>query len=69
MVSAHPARAAGADGPRTGRYEIGGETASPSAYLSYADLAVAMVDEIEAPRHHRTRVSVYNRAPGAGRTR
>jgi putative NADH-flavin reductase len=58
-----------ADGPRTGRYEIGGETASPSARLSYADLAVAIVDEIETPRHHRTRVSVHNRAPGAGRTR
>lgn len=47
------------DGPRTGRYEIGGETAPPaSAHLSYADLAVAMIDEIETPRHHRTRVSV-----------
>jgi putative NADH-flavin reductase len=50
-----------ADGPRTGRYRIGDETAPPaSAYLSYADLAVAMVDEIEEPRHHRTRVSVFN---------
>lgn len=58
-----------ADGPRTGRYEIGGETASPSAYLSYADLAVAILDEIETPRRHRTRVSVHNRAPGAGPTR
>ncbi|GAA5011936.1 NAD(P)-dependent oxidoreductase [Actinopolymorpha pittospori] len=50
-----------ADGPRTGHYRIGGETAAPaSAYLSYADLAVAMIDEIEEPRHHRTRVSVFN---------
>ena len=63
-----PARLA-ADAPRTGRYEIGGETASPSAHLSYADLAVAVVDEIETPRHHRTRVSIYNRDPGAGRMR
>ncbi|MDN3353299.1 NAD(P)H-binding protein [Actinomadura sp. DC4] len=53
-----------ADGPRTGRYEIGDETARPSAHLSYADLAVAVVDEIETPRHHRTRVSVFNRTPG-----
>ncbi|MGI8336365.1 NAD(P)-dependent oxidoreductase [Actinomadura scrupuli] len=50
-------------GPRTGRYRIGGETAPPaSAHLSYADLAVAVVDEIETPRHHGTRVSVFNRA-------
>jgi len=48
-------------GPRTGRYQIGGETAPrESAHLSYADLAVAMVDEVETPRHHRTRVSVFN---------
>ena len=63
-----PARLA-ADGPRTGRYEIGGETASPSAHLSYADLAVAIVDEIETPRHHRTRVSVRNPAPATRGTR
>jgi putative NADH-flavin reductase len=49
------------DGPRTGRYQIGGETAPPaSAHLSYADLAVATVDEVEMPRHHHTRVSVFN---------
>jgi len=47
--------------PRTGRYQIGGETAPPVlAHLSYADLAVAMIDEIETPHHHRTRVSVFN---------
>lgn len=49
------------DGPRTGSYQIGGETAPPvSARLSYADLAVVMIDEIETPRHHRTRISVFN---------
>jgi uncharacterized protein len=49
------------DGPRTGRYQIGGETSPPaSAHLSYADLAVAMIDEIETPHHHRIRVSVFN---------
>lgn len=49
------------DGERTGRYRIGGETLPPDASpdLSYADLAVAVVDEIETPRHHRTRVSVF----------
>jgi putative NADH-flavin reductase len=47
---------------RTGRYAVGGETApTPDAHLSYADLAVAIVDEIETPRHHRTRVSVAGR--------
>jgi putative NADH-flavin reductase len=49
-----------ADGPRTGGYRIGGETAPPpGSRLSYADLAVAAIDEIEAPRHHRARVSVF----------
>ncbi|GLY79797.1 NAD(P)-dependent oxidoreductase [Actinoallomurus iriomotensis] len=47
---------------RTGRYAVGGETTPPpEARLSYADLAVAIVDEIETPRHHRTRVSVAGR--------
>ncbi|MBC6463481.1 flavin reductase, partial [Actinomadura sp. HBU206391] len=47
-------------GPRTGRYRVGGDTPPEpvSAHLSYADLAVAVLDEIETPRHHRTRVSV-----------
>ncbi|NEB80828.1 flavin reductase, partial [Streptomyces sp. SID14478] len=30
------------------------------AALSYADLAVAVVDEAERPRRHRTRVSVFH---------
>ncbi len=46
--------------PRTGRYRLGGDTVPPSEHLSHADLAVAMIDEIEAPRHHRTRVSVFD---------
>ncbi|RQX58624.1 hypothetical protein DLJ57_03725 [Micromonospora chalcea] len=50
-------------GTRTGRYRLGGERAPASAPLSYADLAVAVVDEIESPRHHRTRVSVTGDAP------
>lgn len=48
-------------GPRTGRYRIGGDTLPPpESGLSYADLAVAVLDEIESPRHHRTRISVHN---------
>ncbi|MEV4626847.1 NAD(P)H-binding protein [Micromonospora sp. NPDC049523] len=52
------------DGPRTGGYRVGGDAIPPSeaARLSYADLAVAVLDEIETPRHHRTRISVYNDA-------
>jgi putative NADH-flavin reductase len=50
-------------GPRTGRYRFGGETAPDgAAHLSYADLAVAVLDEIETPTLHRTRVSVFNPA-------
>ena len=41
---------------------IGGDTVPRRTWqtLSYADLAVAVVDEIETPRHHRTRVSVFD---------
>lgn len=45
--------------PRTGRYRLGGERVPDgAAVLSYADLAVAVLDEIETPTRHRTRVSV-----------
>ncbi|MET8045728.1 NAD(P)H-binding protein [Micromonospora sp. NPDC005215] len=48
--------------PRLGRYQVGGDAVprSGSTTLSYADLAVAVIDEIESPRHHRTRVSVFD---------
>lgn len=48
--------------PRNGRYRVGGEMLpdGPPARLSYADLAVAIVDEIENPRHHQVRVSVFD---------
>ncbi|MGW3788134.1 NAD(P)-dependent oxidoreductase [Micromonospora chokoriensis] len=49
-----------AAGKRRGRYRLGGDTVTGSASLSYADLAVAVVDEIETPRHHRTRVSIFD---------
>lgn len=49
-------------GDRTGRYRIGGDVApeagSAADHISYADFAVALVDEIERPTHHRTRISV-----------
>ncbi|GIE34380.1 hypothetical protein Ait01nite_074250 [Actinoplanes italicus] len=48
-----------ASGPRLGTYRTGGERGG-GAHLSYADLAVAVADEIETPRHHRTRISVFD---------
>ncbi|BEL07993.1 NAD(P)-dependent oxidoreductase [Actinoplanes sichuanensis] len=47
------------DAPRRGAYRSGGETGG-GVTLSYADLAVAVVDEIETPAHHRTRISVFD---------
>jgi uncharacterized protein len=49
------------DSPRLGRYRVGGEGVE-SGLLSYADLAVAVVDEIEKPTLHRARVAVFNDA-------
>ncbi|WP_344767081.1 NAD(P)-dependent oxidoreductase [Aeromicrobium panaciterrae] len=54
-----------AERPRTGRYQLGGETLAPQhqdvpGTLSYKDLAVAIVDEIETPRNHRARLSVFD---------
>lgn len=45
-------------GPRTGRYRLGGDTVPVSASLSYADLAVAVLDEVVSATKHRTRVAV-----------
>ena len=42
------------EAPRTGRYRIGGHQVLDGGAFSYADLAVALVDEIETPKHHRT---------------
>lgn len=44
-------------GTRTGRYQIA-EHGDPASRIAYADLAIALIDEIEAPRYHRTAVSV-----------
>lgn len=50
------------EGVRTGSFRIGGDTALTNAdgptRISFADFAIAMVDEIEAPAHQRQRFSV-----------
>ncbi|GAA1742014.1 NAD(P)-dependent oxidoreductase [Luedemannella helvata] len=45
--------------PRTGRYRLGDTSVLPGEQaFSYADLAVAIVDQIETPTHHRTMVAL-----------
>jgi hypothetical protein len=48
-------------GNRTEEHDAGGELApvEPASPLSHAELAVANVNEIESPQHHRTRGDVY----------
>ena len=51
-------------GERTGTYTLGGDAVPPSrdgqpASISTDDLAVAVLDEIEKPKHHRQRFSVF----------
>jgi putative NADH-flavin reductase len=43
-------------GPRLGRYRV--TPADAAARVSYADLAIALVDEIEEPRHHRAHIGI-----------
>ncbi|GII56854.1 hypothetical protein Pth03_52430 [Planotetraspora thailandica] len=45
------------EGTRTGRYRIA-EHGDPASRISYADFAIALLDEIEAPRHHRATTGV-----------
>ncbi|MBO3663809.1 NAD(P)-dependent oxidoreductase [Microbacterium stercoris] len=60
----HPAAGFGAFAPgeRTGRYRTGGDILvtdeNGASMLSGADFAIAVVDEIETPKHHRTRFTV-----------
>ena len=54
-----------APGNRTGKYRLGADDLLPGqgdkpAGISVADLAVAIVDEIEKPRHIRRRFTVAN---------
>jgi len=51
------------DGERSGRYRTGTdnliiEMSTGRSYMSVADYAVAMLDEIEQPQHHRQRFTV-----------
>lgn len=60
----HPAGGFGAwnPGERTGHYRDGGDVIvtddAGESFISGADLAVAVLDEIEKPRHHRERFTV-----------
>lgn len=51
-----------ADGERSGRYILGGEeltlNSKGESIISYADYAIAMIDEIEKGNHIRQRISV-----------
>ncbi len=60
----HPAGGFGAwnPGERTGSYRVGGEVIvtdeAGESFISGADLGVAVIDEIESPRHVRERFTV-----------
>ncbi|MFC4121164.1 NAD(P)-dependent oxidoreductase [Nonomuraea zeae] len=62
VVLAPPPVMLDTEAARTGRYRIGGGQVPGSAEgepaFSYADLAVALVDEVESARHHRVQVAV-----------
>jgi len=45
------------DGERTGHYGIR-EQGDAAARISYADFAVALVDEAETPQHHHSHLAV-----------
>ena len=51
-----------AEGERTGHFRLGGDTALTTEQgptrISFGDYAIALVDEIERPAHHRQRFSV-----------
>ncbi|MBR0090395.1 MAG: NAD(P)H-binding protein [Lachnospiraceae bacterium] len=53
-----------AEGERTGKYKLGGEeltlNSKGESVLSYADYAVAMVDEIASGSHKKERISVVS---------
>ncbi|UGQ10611.1 NAD(P)H-binding protein [Yinghuangia sp. ASG 101] len=63
LVLTPPARLT-PDAPRTGRYRLLDESLPlTDGELSYADLAIAVVDEAQAPTRHRTRVAVVGGEP------
>lgn len=57
-----PAADFGADGEKTGKYILAGEELTLNkkgeSVISYADYAIAMVDEIEKGKHIKERISV-----------
>lgn len=56
-VYAAPAGDFDHDGTPTGRYAIA-DHGDPLSRITYADFALALLDEIDTPRHHRATVSV-----------
>lgn len=54
-----------AEGDRTGSYELAGEEFTTNSegrsFISYADYAIAMVDEAESGAHAGQRISVYTK--------
>jgi putative NADH-flavin reductase len=62
FISPAGAYGAWAPGERTGSYRVGGEVAlfdaEGGSSISGADLAVAVVDEIESPAHHREHIGI-----------
>jgi len=62
FVSPAGAYGAWATGERTGTYRLGGEVAlfdgEGGSNISGADFAIAVVDEIETPAHHREHIGI-----------
>lgn len=60
-----PAAEFDAEGKRTGEYLLGGEefflNEEGKSYISYADYAVAMVDEVIAGKHIKERISINSK--------
>lgn len=54
-----------ADGEKTGSYQVAGEeltmNSKGESVISYADYAIAMVDEIENGKHSKERISVVSK--------
>lgn len=57
-----PAGKFDADGPRTGKFRLGKDDmifdADGKSHISVKDYAVAMVDELEKPAHHKERFTI-----------
>ncbi|MCP2241546.1 NAD(P)-dependent oxidoreductase [Lentzea aerocolonigenes] len=62
VVIAPPPAVLDADAEKSGKVRFGGTSVLPAEEgapaFSYADLAVALIDEIENPKHHRVLVAV-----------